>query len=489
MGVDLQKYEDYKKQMLIISIIPEFFLSCSLLILLIGGFIITFSSKYNYLIWVYKDFTSLILIWLFLLLTADAPHTAVTSYFVVDYLSSYCKIFLTLGLLACIHIDSSRKKKSFEYYILSLTSLLGLFLLSSATDLLSVYLSLELTTFSFYVLTLSQRASAFSVEAALKYFVLGALSSSLLIFGASIVYGVTGTINLKYHSIITFALLDPSVLLLVQCSFLCFSFGLLFKLGAAPFHIWLPDVYEGAPTSVTIIFAVLPKIALFAVFVRLLIATKLIIWLFFLALFAFLSIFVGSFHALAQTKLKRVLAFSGISHVGYALLGLACGTLEGFISCLFYILIYILTAGFLWGLSLCLKIDKSRTMYLTDIVQLLKSNPSLGLISILVVFSLAGIPPFGGFFAKFAIFLACIEVSYYSAVFIGVFSSALAILYYLRVIKIISCEEVNWTKSRKLKHSHVLTLGILGFTLIFFGFYGDLLYLIVNAIVLGALPS
>jgi NADH-quinone oxidoreductase subunit N len=467
-----------------ITILPEFFLCSSFLILLITGSVLGFSSKYNYPILSYKEFTSLILIWVLLLLRIETI-TNITSYFVVDSLSTYSKIFITLALLSCINLESTKKKKTFEYYVLTLTGLLGLFFLSSSTDLLSVYLSLELTTFSFYILALSQRTSAFSVEAALKYFILGALSSALLVFGISLVYGLTGTTNIKYYLIINLFSTNSTLFTLIQLSFLCFSFGLLFKLGCVPFHVWLPDVYEGAPTSVTVIFSMLPKIAIFSVLIRLLISTKFVIWVFYLTTFAFLSIFVGSFHALAQTKTKRLLAFSGISHVGYALLGLACSTLEGFSGCLFYILIYITTAGFLWGLALCVDLTRGRTLYLTDFMHWVKTNPSLGFISILVIFSLAGIPPFAGFFAKFGIFLACIEVSLYPAVIIGLLSSAIGILYYLRLIKIISFEEIYWRRARKLERSHVLGIGIFGFFLIFFGLFGDLVYLIVNYIILG----
>ncbi|HEY6143413.1 MAG TPA: NADH-quinone oxidoreductase subunit N [Flavobacterium sp.] len=467
-----------------ITILPEFFLCSSLLILLIAGSILGFSSKYNYPILSYKEFTTLILLWVFFLLRMENIAN-ITAYFVVDNLSSYSKIFITLALLFCINLESTKKKKTFEYYVLTLTGLLGLFFLSSSTDLLSVYLSLELTTFSFYILALSQRTSAFSVEAALKYFILGALSSALLVFGISLVYGLTGTTNLKFHVILNLFNTNSTLFTIIQFSFLCVSFGLLFKLGCVPFHIWLPDVYEGAPTSVTAIFSMLPKIAIFSVFIRLLIATKFVIWVFYLTTFAFLSIFIGSFHALAQTKTKRLLAFSGISHVGYALLGLACGTLEGFSGGLFYILIYITTAGFLWGLSLCVDLSRGRTLYLTDFIQWVKTNPSLGFIAVLVIFSLAGIPPFAGFFAKFNIFLACIEVSLYLPVMIGLLSSAIGIMYYLRLIKIISFEEIYWKRARKLERAHILGIGILGFFLIFFGFWGNLVNLIVNYIVLG----
>lgn len=467
------------------SIFSELFLGFSVLLLLITGSILGFSPKYNYPILSYKAFTSLIIVWTILLLRLETP-IYITPYFVVDNLSLYSKIFIGFGLLLCINLGSKQKKNTFEYYVLTLTGLLGLFLVSSSNDLLSVYLCLELTTFSFYILALSQRTSAFSIEAALKYFILGALSSALLVFGISLIYGLTGTTNITHYLTLNLEIYDLNLFFLIIISFLFFSCGLLFKLGCVPFHVWIPDVYEGAPTTVTAIFSVLPKISIFAVLIRVLLATKLEIWFYFFFVLAFLSIFIGSFHALAQTKTKRLLAFSGISHAGYALLGLACGTLEGFNGCLFYIIIYISTSGFLWGLALCVSTIKGRTLYLTDYIQWTKTNSSLGLLTVLVVFSLAGIPPFAGFFSKFSIFISCSEVSLYCAVIVGLLASAIGILYYLRLIKIISFEDIYWKRSIKLQRAHVLSMGLFGFFLLFFVLYGDLFNLLVNSITLAA---
>lgn len=483
MVVDHQKNDDYNYKMT--QIFSELFLGLSVLILLIAGSILSLSFKYNYPIFSYKAFTSLILVWAILLLRLET-QSYVTPYFVVDNLSVYSKICMGFGLLLCINLGSNLKKKTFEYYVLTLTGLLGLFFLSSSNDLLSIYLCLELTTFSFYILTLSQRTSAFSIEAALKYFILGALSSALLIFGISLIYGLTGTTNISNFLVLNLIDFDLNLSFIIQFSFLFFSCGLLFKLGCVPFHVWIPDVYEGAPTSVTAIFSVLPKIAIFSVLIRVLQATELDIWFYFLFSLAFLSIFIGSFHALAQTKTKRLLAFSGISHVGFALLGLACGTLKGFNGSLFYIIIYISTAGFLWGLTLCVDTSRGRTLYLTDFVQWTKTNAALGLITLLVVFSLAGIPPLAGFFSKFNVFISCSEISLYSAVIVGLLASAIGILYYLRLVKIISFEDIYWRRSIKLQKSHVLSIGIFGFFLIFFVLYGDLFNLVVNSITLAA---
>jgi NADH-quinone oxidoreductase subunit N len=485
MDADLRKFVGCNIKIMI-KIFSEIFLGIALLILLVYGSIIGFSAKYNYPILSYKSFTSLILFWVLLLLRLETS-TNFTIYFIEDHLSQYAKIFITIGLILCLNMESNTKRKSFEYCVLTLTGLLGLFFLTASTDFISVYLSLELTSFSFYILTLSHRNSAFSVEAALKYFILGTLASSLLIFGVSIIYGLTGTTNINHHLVLNISDIDSNLLLCIQLSFLCFSCGLLFKLGAVPFQVWVPDVYEGAPTYVTAIFSVLPKIAIFVVLIRVVQITRIDMWFYWFLVIGLLSIIGGSLGALAQTKTKRLFAFSGVSHVGYALLGLACGTVDSYSSCLLYILVYMSTAGFLWGLALCVNNSKGRTLYLTDYVQWVQTNPYLGVITIFVLFSLIGIPPFAGFFAKVGIFLGCAEITMYSVIVVGLLLSIIGAVYYVRLIKIVSIEEVYWRKSVKLEKIHALSIGLFSFFLLFFFIYNDLLYIIINLITFSAL--
>jgi NADH-quinone oxidoreductase subunit N len=466
-----------------VSFFPEIFLSINLLILLTTGSILNSSIKYNYPIISYKSFVLLILFWTFVLLRFKAVKYF-NSYFVFDYLSLFSKIAIVISLALCLNFNSNTKKKTFEYYVLILISLLGLFGLSSSNDLLSVYLSLELSTFSFYILTLYTRTSSFSIEAALKYFILGALSSILLVFGISLIYGFTGTTKFSHFLILDLTSYNPVLTIFIKISFILFSLGLLFKLGCVPFHIWLADVYEGSPTSATVIFSVVPKISIFSLLIRVIYCTKLEIWFYLLSILGFISIIFGSFHALRQTKIKRILAFSGISHVGFAILGLSCGTKEGFSSCILYILVYMCTAGFLWGFILCMDSSNNRTAYLVDYVQWIKTNPTIGLISILVIFSLAGIPPLAGFFSKFAVFLSCMQISLYSAVACGLLISSISILYYLRLIKIISFENKSYKRTIILNNEHVISIGVFGFFLIFFVGYGNLISLVSELIVL-----
>ena len=459
-----------------ISLFPEIFTGLNLLLLLVGGSILGSSSKYNYPIICFQSLTVIILVWILLLCRTDISYT-VTSYFVIDNLSNYAKIFIILGLLACLSVSKTKKIKVYEYYVLALLGLLGLCFLASSLDLLSVYLSLELITLSFYILATFQRSSAFSTEAGLKYFLLGAISSALLLFGISFIYGFSGTTNLNHLSslYLNIDIENQLLSLLIQVGFFFFICGLLFKLGCVPFHIWVPDVYEGAPTYVTAIFSVLPKIAIFTVLIRIIDASSLDIWFSLLCGLSFLSMFIGSLYALGQLKIKRLLAFSGVSHVGYALLGLSLGTFESIIACVLYIIIYIFTALFLWGFTLTTENKNGRTLYLTDCVNYGKTNPTLSLTVILVVFSLAGIPPLAGFFAKFAVFLSCAEASIYLGIIVGLLTSAIGILYYLRLVKLINFEEAGWLCPRPLKKVHALAMGISAFFLVFFVLFGDLI--------------
>jgi NADH-quinone oxidoreductase subunit N len=455
-----------------INLFPEIFLGTSLLLLLVSGSILGSSPKYNYPIICFQSYTCLILVWIILLIRLKTS-TLVTYYFVIDDLSSNAKILIGLGLLACLGISKTTKIKAFEYYVLVLLGLLGLCFLTSSLDLLSVYLCLELQTLAFYILATFQNSSAFSTEAGLKYFLLGAISSALMLFGVSFVYGFSGTTNLEDLKILHFPNIEHTLFLPIQGGLFFFCIGLLFKLGVVPFHLWVPDVYEGAPTYVTAIFSVLPKIAIFSVLIRLINASSLYYWQSLFLILAMLSLLVGSLYALYQSKIKRLLAFSGISHVGYALLALSSSTFEGFQASILYIIIYIITALFFWGLALTLESTKGRTLYLNDIVIWGKTNSLLALTACIVVFSLGGIPPLGGFFAKFAVFASSAEVSLYLGTIVGLLTSAIGILYYLRLVKLINFEEKGWYRPLVLRKVHALSIGLAAFFLMFFVLFGD----------------
>lgn len=464
-----------------IPLFPEIFLGISLLFILVCGSVLEFSSKYNYPIICFQYLTLLILFWTFILCNNDVS-VLITRYFVHDALSTNSKALIILGLFGCVCVGQTKQIKIFEFYVLILISLLGLSFLTASLDLLSVYLCLELITLSFYILATFQRSSAFSTEAGLKYFLLGAISSSFLLFGISFVYGFTGTTNLTQLIYLYININNELLSGLSQFGLFFFCAGLLFKLGCTPFHIWVPDVYEGSPTYVSTIFSVVPKISIFTVLIRLIKACPPDMWTSLFLSLAFLSLFVGSLYALSQAKIKRLLAYSGVSHVGYGLLGLSINSLESIQSSIFYILMYMCTALFLWGLSLGVENKNGRTLYLTDLVQWGKTNKTLSLSSVFVIFSLAGIPPLGGFFAKYAVFKSCAQSSLYLGLIVGLLTSAIGIIYYLRVIKLIHFEEGGWSRPVPLRKIHALSIGLSCFFLVFFCFFGDFIFLLTASI-------
>jgi NADH-quinone oxidoreductase subunit N len=466
------------------SLFPEIFLGTSLLLLLVSGSILMYSPQYNHPIYCFQSFTICILIWFLILCQYDLPIDA-DPLFACDNLSIGTKTLMAFGLLGVLAVSKTRKIKVFEYYVLLLLGFLGLSLITSSLDLVAIYLCLELQTLAFYILTTFQPSSSFSTEAGLKYFLLGAISSALLLFGVSFVYGFSGTTSLDHLAILNIQHIDSdyqSVSLILQGGLLLFSAGLLFKVGAVPFHLWLPDVYEGAPSSVTTLFAVVPKLSIFVVLMRLMDAVHLPIMQGVFMVLAILSLVLGSLLALFQKKLKRLLAFSGISHVGYALLALSCNTLDGICATWMYLSFYILTSLFLWGLVLCIEKPNARTLYLSDLVGWGRCHPFLSFSACLVVFSLAGIPPLGGFFAKFAVFVAAADLSLYLGMCFGLLASSIGVLYYLRLVKLLHFEETKWHRPSSLSKAHVFFLGICAFFLTFFLLFGDFFYLICSYI-------
>lgn len=466
------------------SLLPEFFLATSILLLLVYGGVIAPSPNYNYPLLSFYGATALILVWT-IYLGIHGCFNEVQEFFVQDHLGLAGKSLIGFGLLACMiagqNFIQMQKINAFEYFVLILLSFLGLCLLVSSKDFLSLYLSLEIQSLAFYVLASFQRQSAFSTEAGLKYFLLGAVSSGFLLLGISFIYGLTGSTSFDVLS----NLIDNQIF--ISFSLVLFSLGLFFKLGAAPFHIWVPDVYEGAPTSVSIFFAAIPKLGIILILIRVLHATYncISIWQILLVGLGLLSILVGSLLALKQNKIKRLLAYSGVSHVGYALLSLGCGSLEGNQACVIYVFLYILTSIFLWGLILCLEENKSRTRFLSDIIQWFQTNPLLGWSSVLVIFSLGGIPPLGGFFAKLGVFLAAVDASFLLAACFALVTSAIGIVYYLGLIKYLSIEKGKWTHVFVFSKSIAWCLGISSFTLIFYIFFADFISLLsYNAILL-----
>ena len=418
-------------------VLPEIFLSLSVMFLLILG---VFKKKSSKLI---HNISILALIITAVITFNETIGISETLLFnrsiIIDYLSSFMKIVTLLAAFLVLTISSNylRTFKIFkiEYPILILSSVLGMMIMISSNDLIVFYMGLELQSLALYVLASFNRDQLKSSEAGLKYFVLSALSSGLLLYGCSLIYGFTGSTNFNdianQLSSNEYALTFGIVFILV---------GLSFKISAVPFHMWAPDVYEGSPTSVTLFFTMVPKIAALTVFIRFLYVPFLNLidqWQMILIFLSIASMLFGAIAAIGQTNLKRLIAYSSIGHVGYTLAGLATGSNDGIQSSVIYITIYIIMN---LGFFSCLLMMKRNNQYyenIEDLSGLSKNHPLLSLSMLIILFSLAGIPPLAGFFAKFYIFKSVLEQSMYFLAIVGLLSTVVAAFYYLRIIKII----------------------------------------------------
>jgi NADH-quinone oxidoreductase subunit N len=334
----------------------------------------------------------------------------------------------------------------FEYPILMLFATLGMLMMISANDLISLYLGLELQSLSLYVLAAIRRDSLRSTEAGLKYFVLGALSSGMLLYGASMVYGFAGTTNFEtladVFAEVTASGHGPSFGLIVGLVFLLA--GLAFKVSAVPFHMWTPDVYEGAPTPVAAFFATAPKIAAIALLARLMMGPFgefVDQWQQIVVAISIASMVLGAFAAIYQTNIKRLMAYSSIGHVGFALVGLAAGTEEGLRGLIVYMAIYVIMNLGTWACILCMRQKDMMVESIEDLKGLSKSHPMMALALAIFMFSMAGIPPLAGFFGKLYVFLAAVEAGLYTLAVIGVLSSVVGAFYYLRIVKLMYFDE------------------------------------------------
>jgi len=358
--------------------------------------------------------------------------------FIVDDFARFLKITALIGsvatLLLSVEFLSDPSRRIFEYSILVLLSTLGMMVLISAGDLIALYLGLELMSLALYVVAASNRDNVKSTEAGLKYFVLGALSSGMLLYGASLVYGFTGTVSFAG---IAAAAKTGSIGIVFGIVFLLA--GLCFKVSAVPFHMWTPDVYEGAPTPVTAFFASAPKVAAMAVFVRVAMTAFpgiAVEWQQIVVFVSIASMALGAFAAIGQKNIKRLMAYSSIGHMGYALIGLAAGTPEGAQGVLVYLAIYV--AMTLGSFAIILAIERNGQAFeeISDFAGLSRTNPLLAFFFAMFLFSLAGVPPLAGFFAKWYVFVAAIKAGLFTLAVIGVLTSVVGAFYYLSIVKV-----------------------------------------------------
>ena len=441
-------------------VIPEIFLSLSLMFLLLLG---VYKRNGSSIVYNLSIFILIITVPLILNVPSSEEFLIFNDSYKIDYLSNFIKILIVISTLFVL-LTSSQYLKSIkiynvEYPILILSSILGMMVMVSSNDLIVFYIGLELQSLALYVLASFNRDNELSSESGLKYFVLSALSSGLLLYGCSLVYGFSSSTNFSQISFnynqSTQGVIFGMVFILV---------GLAFKISAVPFHMWAPDVYQGSPTSVTLFFAILPKIAALTVFIRFLYAPFVNLidqWQTIIIFLSIASMLFGAVAAIGQKNLKRLIAYSSISHMGYALAGLTTGTNEGIQSSVAYISIYLVMNLAFFSCIFMLKREDKYYENLEDLSGLSKNHPLLSFSFLIVLFSLAGIPPMAGFFAKFYVFMAVIEQSMFFLAIVGLLASVVAAFYYLRIIKVIyfdnEVEKYDTNHSVGLKLSLILT--------------------------------
>ena len=421
--------------------LPEIFLTVSILITLMIG--VFFKNSYVLVTSIiYGVVISLILI---ILNSFYESFKLFSDSFVSNSFTNFFKILILIGTFFILIITQNFIKETkinyFEYSLLLLLSVLGMFIMISANDLILFYLGLELQSLSLYILASLDRDNIKSNESGLKYFILSSLASGLLLYGCSILYGFSGSTNFEIIRLSTntenIGTIFAMVFILV---------GLAFKVSAVPFHMWTPDVYEGAPSSVTSFFAVVPKIAGIAVFIRFMQIPFIEIvdqWQPILIFISLASMILGAVAAIGQSNIKRLIAYSSIGHIGFALAGISTSTTLGYSSSITYISIYVAMNLGMFACIFSMKRDGKYCENLNDLSGISKNHPILSISLLIILFSLAGIPPLAGFFAKFYIFIAVIENKMYTLAIIGLLSTVISAFYYLRIIKIIYFDDAN----------------------------------------------
>lgn len=453
---------------------PEIFLlAMACLLLVVDVFLSQEQRNASYWIAQFSLIVTLVLIWVN---SAWERAEAFNGTFVVDPLADILKIAICfIVVLVFVYSRSYLKDRNIfkgEFYVLGLFAVLGMLVMVSANHMLTLYLGLELLSLSLYAMVAFNRDSGKAAEAAMKYFVLGAIASGMLLYGISIIYGVTGSLHIPA---IAEALLKQSEMNIGLVFGLVFLIvGLAFKLGAVPFHMWIPDVYHGAPTTVTSFIASAPKIAGFAIFIRVLVEGLGALhtdWQGMLIILAVLSLAVGNIVAIAQTNLKRMLAYSTISHVGFILLGLLAGTKAGYSSAMFYILVYSLMTLGGFGIILLLARAGFESEELDDLKGLNKRSPWFAFMMLIFMFSMAGVPPTVGFWAKLSVLSAVIDIDMLWLALVGVFFSIIGVFYYLRVIKLMYFDDAVETAPLENNTQMQVVLSFNGLIILLLGVY------------------
>ena len=461
-------------------LLPEIFLTLSIFsVLMIGVFI---KESFNL---IFNLSSAIILFTIAIILNSSNEIEKIfLDSFIRDSFSNFFKILILIASLFVLNTSKvfiiDNKIRKFEYPIIILLSILGMFFMVSSNDIILFYLGLELQSLSLYILASIDRDNLRSSESGIKYFVLSALSSGLLLYGCSLLYGFTGSTN---FDLIADQLIKDNTGAVFAMVFVLV--GLAFKVSAVPFHMWTPDVYEGAPTSITSYFAVVPKVAGLAVLIKFMFipfSNILSEWQLIIIFISIASMILGAVAAIVQKNIKRLLAYSSIGHVGYALAGVATGVISGYESSIIYISIYVVMNIGAFSCLYLLKKDGEYRENISDLSGLSKKQPLLAISFLVILFSLAGIPPLAGFFAKFYVFTAVIEQKMYALAIIGLLTTVISAFYYLRIIKIIyfddSAISFDPVKNSVAKLSVLISCAIL----ITFFLYPAILNNVVDAI-------
>ncbi len=416
-------------------LLPEVFLTLSIFSILMIG---VFTKKSFNLVFNLSTVTLLVTAGI-IFNSSNIPEKIFLDSFIKDAFSNFFKILILISSLFVLNSSrifiTAKKIDKFEYPIIILISILGMFFMLSSNDIILFYLGLELQSLALYILASIDRDNLRSSESGIKYFVLSALSSGLLLYGCSLLYGFTGSTN---FNLIAEQLNKENTGAIFAMVFILV--GLAFKVSAVPFHMWTPDVYEGAPTSITSFFAVVPKVAGLALLIKFMFipfSNIILEWQTIIIFISIASMILGAVAAIVQKNLKRLLAYSSIGHVGYALAGVATGVAPGYESAVVYISIYVIMNI---GAFSCLYLMKKNGEYkenISDLSGISKKHPALAISFLIILFSLAGIPPLGGFFAKFYVFSSVIEQEMYTLAIIGLLTTVISAFYYLRIIKTI----------------------------------------------------
>jgi NADH-quinone oxidoreductase subunit N len=460
--------------------LPEILLACGAMILLMYG-VFAGNRATGTISWlaVLIMATSMIVVFG---TSSEERVLALSGLYVADLFSAFMKCLVLLASMATLIMSrsylKSQKLDRFEYPVLIVLAALGMGMMISATDLMSLYIGLELQSLSLYVLASFRRESQRSNEAGLKYFVLGALSSGMLLYGCSLIYGFTGTTNFaSVASIIAEDNGEHSIGLLFGLVFL--TAGLAFKVSAVPFHMWTPDVYEGAPTPVTAFFALAPKVAAFALLVRVMIIAfpgMTSEWQQIIVFLSIASMILGAFAAIGQTNIKRLMAYSSIGHMGFALVGLAAGTEDGIRGVLVYLTIYLVMNAGTFGCILSMRRGDVLVENISDLSGLSRRQPMLAFALAIFMFSLAGIPLMAGFFAKLYVFMAAIDAGLYTLAVLGVLASVVGAFYYLRIVKIMYFDDPGEAFDTPVSREIGIIVGTTAiFTLFFWAFPSPLI--------------